>query len=51
MPEVRGLDRVLAAYGDGEVDLVTSTSTLKEIERYHGPQRLAILHCLSRSEC
>jgi hypothetical protein len=33
-PESAALDRVLAAYGDGEVDLVTSTATLKEIERY-----------------
>jgi hypothetical protein len=41
-PESAALDRVLAAYGDGEVDLVTSTVTLKEIERYQGPQRPAI---------
>ena len=41
-PESAALDRVLAAYGDGEVDLVTSTVTLEEMERYQGPQRPAI---------
>ena len=41
-PESSALDRLLAAYGDGEVDLVTSMVTLKEIERYQGPQRPAI---------
>ena len=40
--ESAALYRLLAAYGDGEVDLVTSTVTLKEIERYQGPQRPAI---------
>ena len=41
-PESAALYRLLAAYGDGEVDLVTSMVTLKEIERYQGPQRPAI---------
>jgi len=38
----RPLYRLLAAYGDGEVDLVTPTVTLKEIERYQGLQPPAI---------
>jgi hypothetical protein len=41
-PESAALDRRLAAYGDGEVDLVTPTVTLKEIERYQGLQPPAI---------
>ena len=40
--ESDALDRVLAAYGDGKVDLVTSTVTHKEIESYQGPQRPVI---------
>ena len=41
-PESAALYRLLAAYGDGEVDLVTPTVTLKEIERYQGLQPPAI---------
>lgn len=41
-PKSTALDRLLAAYGDGEVDLVTPTVTLKEIERYQGLQPPAI---------
>jgi hypothetical protein len=40
--ESDALDRLLAAYGDGKVDLVTSTVTHKEIESYQGPQRPVI---------
>jgi hypothetical protein len=40
--ESAALDLLLAAYMDRRVDLVTSTRTLKEIERYRGPQRPAI---------
>ena len=41
-PESAALYGLLAAYGDGEVDLVTPTVTLKEIERYQGLQPPAI---------
>ena len=37
--ESDSLDRLLGAYGQGKVDLVTSELTLKEIERYAGPGR------------
>jgi len=40
--ESDALDRLLAAYGDGKVDLVTSTVTDKEIESHQGPLRPAI---------
>jgi len=40
--ESAALERLLAAYRDGKVDLVTSTVTLKEIESYQEPQQPAI---------
>jgi hypothetical protein len=40
--ESDALDRLLGAYGDGKVDLVTSTVTHKEIESHQGPQRPAL---------
>jgi hypothetical protein len=40
--ESDALDRLLAAYGGGMVDLVTSTVTHKEIESHQGSQRPAI---------
>ena len=39
--ELAALGQLLAAYGDGTVDLVTSTVTLKQIEGYRGPRRPA----------
>jgi len=40
--ESDALDRLLAAYRDGKVDLVTSKLTQEEIDKYQGPLRPAM---------